>query len=170
MGTDNINLLIIAAVIAAVAGAAAYFVARFLKGRIRISLPRASFAAGEMVEGSFALEAKKEIRGNGLLAALVATETYTERDFKGRSHRKTREVQRISHTVEAARVYPPGYTANYNFKIGLPAGGLGGDVGAALGGVLSLLGGFGRRVDWRVEVRLDAEGVDLASSERIHVA
>jgi hypothetical protein len=39
-----------------------------------------------------------------------------------------------------------------------------------LGGALNVLTGFGKQVEWRVAVHLDAEGVDLASSRRIHVA
>ncbi len=170
MAPETINLLIIAAVAAALLGAAAYFVARFLKGRLKINLARESFAPGEAVEGSFELLAKKEIRGNALTAALVASETYTERDFKGRSRRKTREIYRTGQPVEGARVYPAGYRADYNFKIAIPAGDLGGGGGSILGGALNLLGGLGSRVEWRVEVRLDAEGVDLSSSRRIYVA
>ncbi len=170
MAPETVNLLIIGVVLAAVLGAAAYFVARFLKGKIKINMPRDSFSQGETVEGSFELLAKKEIRGNELLAALVATESYTERDFKGRSRRKTREIYRTGQQVEAGRVYPAGYRADYNFKIALPPGQVGGGGGSLLGGALNLLGSFGSRVEWRVEVRLDAEGVDLASSRRIYVA
>ncbi|OGR81054.1 MAG: hypothetical protein A2X32_08915 [Elusimicrobia bacterium GWC2_64_44] len=141
---------------------------RFLKGSIKIALQRESFARGELVEGTFALEAKKEIHGNRLVAALVATETYTERNYKGRSQRRTREVYRASQIVEEARVYPAGFTANYNFKIALPAGEVR-EGNSILGGALSLLTGFGSRVEWRVQVSLDAEGVDLAASRRIYV-
>jgi hypothetical protein len=168
MAPETVNLLIIGAVIAAALGAAAYFAARFLKGSIKIVMQKESFAPGDQVEGSFELVAKKEINANELVASLVATESHTERDYKGRSHRKTREVYRVSQALEGARVYPAGYKADYNFKIALPAGDVrGGD--SMLGGALNLLTGFGNSVEWRVAVQLDAEGVDLASSRRIYV-
>lgn len=168
MSPETVNLLLIVAVIAAVLGAAAYFLARFLKGSIRITLQKESFAPGEQVEGSLELEAKKDIQASELVAALVATESYTERDYKGRSRRRTREIYRVRQVVEGARSYPAGHKGNYNFKIALPAGELRGDV-SMLGGTLGQLMGLGGRVEWRVDVRLDAEGVDLASSRRIYV-
>ncbi|MCM2268265.1 MAG: arrestin family protein [Elusimicrobiales bacterium] len=171
MSPELVDLLIIGAVIAGALGAAAYFVARFLKGSVKINLPKETFTPGEQVEGAFELTAKKEINANELTAALVARESYHERDYKGRSRRKTREIYRVGQVVEGARVYPAGYTANYNFKIALPAGELRGGVGGSLlGGALNLLGGLGSRIEWSVEVRLDADGVDLASSKRIYVA
>lgn len=168
MNPETTNLIVIAAVVLAAGGAAAYYIARYLKGSVTISLPRASFNAGEAVEGSFELLARKEINGNALIADIVASETTTERDFKGRSRRHTREIFRTGQTVEQARVYPAGYRGSYSFKIILPDGQFAAG-GPMLGGTLGFLMGGNRRVSWRVEVRLDAAGVDLSSSERIYV-
>lgn len=168
MAPETVNTLLIAVFSAAILGAAAYFIARYLKGSIRITLPRDAFSPGEQVEGSFELEAKKEIRANELLAALVASERYTERDHRGRRRTRTREIYRDKRTIEGPRVYPAGYKGNHNFKIALPAGGVGGGT-SLLGGALGVSIGFGTRVEWRVLVQLDAEGVDLSSSKSIRV-
>lgn len=168
MDAETTNLILIAVVVLGAAGAAAYYIARYLKGSITIALPRSSFNAGEAVEGSFELLARREISGNALTAALVASETTTERDFKGRSRRHTREIFRTGQTVEQARVYPAGYKGSYNFRITLPDGQFAAG-GPMLGGTLGFLLGANRRVSWKVEVRLDAAGVDLASSEKIYV-
>lgn len=153
----------IAAAVAAIAG---YFIARYLKGSITISLPGTAFNQGDTVEGSFELLTRKEVKGNGLTACLVASET-TREYRNGKSHSHTREIYRSGQTLENAKEYPAGYKAAYNFKLAVPAEqGAGGSV---LGQALNMLGGLNRRISWKVEVRLDAEGVDLASSQKISV-
>ncbi|HAN05934.1 MAG TPA: hypothetical protein DCW72_03885 [Elusimicrobia bacterium] len=169
MTPDRINTLLVFAALAAVAGVAAYYLARYLKGSITISLPRTAFNGGEQVEGSFQLITRKEVNANNLTAALVATETTRERGYKGRTTTHTREIYRGGQTLEHARVYPAGYQGSYNFKIAAPEGAQPFGQDSALGSALGLLTSFGRRIDWRVEVRLDAEGVDLAASRKISV-
>lgn len=169
MTPDQTNTLLVFTALAAVAGVAAYYIARYLKGSITISLPRTAFNGGEQVEGSFQLLTRKEVQANNLTAALVATETTRERGYKGRTTTHTREVYRSGQTLDHARVYPAGYQASYNFKIAAPEGAQSFGQGSALGTALGTLSGFGRRVSWRVEVRLDAEGVDLAASRKISV-
>lgn len=169
MTPDQINTLLVFAALAAVAGVAAYYLARYLKGSITINLPRTAFNAGEQVEGSFQLLTRKEVNANNLTAALVATEVTKERGYKGRTTTHTREIYRSGQTLEHARVYPAGYQANYNFKIAAPESAQPFGQGTVLGSTMEMLAGLGRRVDWRVEVRLDAEGVDLAASKKISV-
>jgi len=168
MTSDQTNTLLVFAALAAVAGVAAYYIARYLKGSISISLPRTAFTGGEQVEGSFQLLTRREVRANNLTAALVATEVTKERGYKGRTTTHTREVYRSGQTLEHVRVYPAGYQASYNFKIMAPEGAQPGQA-SVLGPAMGMLSGFRRRIDWRVEVRLDAEGVDLAASRKISV-
>ncbi len=168
MNPETTNILIVGGLLLAAAGVGAYYLARYLKGSISIMLARNSFSAGEVVEGSFELLARKEIKANALTAAVAAYETVRERDFKGRSKTHTREIYRTGQTLEQARVYPAGYRGSYNFRIPLPDGHFSGG-GAMLGSTLGFLSGASRKVSWKVEVRLDAEGVDLASSEKIYV-
>jgi len=168
MNPETANILIVGGLLLAAAGVGAYYLARYLKGSVSITLSRNSFNAGEAVEGSFELQARKEIRANALTASVAAYETVRERDFKGRSKTRTREIYRTGQTLEQARVYPAGYRGNYNFRIPLPDGRFGSG-GVMMGGALDFLGGASRNVSWKVEVRLDAEGVDLAAGEKIYV-
>ena len=168
MNPETANTLIIAGLLLAAAGGGAYYLTRYLKGSISIRLPRNSFNAGEAVEGSFELLARKEISANALTAFVAAYETVRERDFKGRSKTHTREIYRTGQALEQARVYPAGYRGSYNFRIPLPDGRFGAG-GAMMGSTLGFLSGASRNVSWKVEVRLDAEGVDLASGEKIYV-
>lgn len=172
MEQGTIQVLVIVIAVAALGGVAAYFVARYLKGSINISLAGTDFDYGAEVRGSFDLLARKEIKGNSLTASIVAKETRRERGLDGKSHTHTSEVYRYGQTLESAKVYPAGTTTRYEFLLHVPAerpSGLGGSaLGQVLNAGLNLLGG--RRLNWSVEVRLDAEGVDLAASRTIRVA
>lgn len=168
MDPEQVKILLIAGAVAGVGLAAGYYIARYLKGSITVSLPRTAFNPGEQIEGSFQLLTRKEVNGNNLTAVLVATETTRERGYNGKTSTHTREIYRSGQTLEHARVYPAGYAANYEFKIPVPAGRLGGS-DSILGQALDMINSFGRRISWKVEVRLDAEGVDLASSKGVTV-
>lgn len=167
IGSENTIILLVAG--AALAGVGVYFLLRWLKGSITISLPAGYFSPGQEIEGSCELLTRKEVRGNSLTAALVATESVRERGYNGKSRTTTREIYRGGQTLEQARVYPPGFTATYNFKLAVPAPAGAAAGGSLLGQALNMLGSLGRTVRWKVEVRLDAEGVDLAASERVQV-
>ncbi|MDO8803136.1 MAG: hypothetical protein Q7R35_01780 [Elusimicrobiota bacterium] len=172
MNPELVKVLLAAAVIIGAGLAAGYYIVRYLKGSITISLPGTGFSPGDQVEGSFQLLTRREVRGNALTAALVASETTRERGYNGKSTTHTREIFRTGQTLEREKVYPAGYTANYDFKIAVPSeqapAGSGSMMGQALN-MLTSLGGLGRRISWKVEVRLDAEGVDLASTRNITV-
>lgn len=168
MNPDYIPVLAISAGVIAALSVAGYFIARYLKGMIEINLPSTAFNHGETVAGTFDLLARKEIKGNRLFAALVATETRRERGYNGKSHTHTEEVWRAEQQLEGARVYPAGQGAKYEFKLQLPPQ----DFNASdsmLGQAAQFIFGGSRRLSWKVEVRLDAEGVDLADSKRITV-
>jgi len=173
MDPELVNVLLIAGVILGVSLAAGYYIVRYLKGSLTISLPRTGFSPGEQVEGSFQLLTRREVRGNALTADLVASETTRERGYNGKSRTHTREIYRAGLTLERGKVYPAGYTANYDFKLAVPAAQAPAVSDSVMGQALNILGslgGLGRRISWKVEVRLEAEGVDLASAMNITVA
>lgn len=169
MSPETTQYLVFGVLAAALAGTAAYFIARWLKGSLNITLSSHSYGYGGVVAGSLALTARKEIKGNRLFAALVLSETRRERDMRGRSRSHTREIWRTEATLDGEKVYPAGHSANYDFKLQIPQEPGGGFGDSVLGQAAEFLIGGGRRLSWRVEARLDAEGVDLASSRRISV-
>lgn len=166
MNPEYTSVLVISIAAIVLLSVAGYFIARYLKGRIEISLPSTAFNYGETVAGSFELLARKEIQGNRLFAALIATETRRERGLNGKSHTHTEEVWRAEQQLEPARVYAAGQGARYEFKLQLPPQNFN-SPDSALGQAAQFLFGGSRRINWRLEVRLDAEGVDLAASKRL---
>jgi hypothetical protein len=169
MISEQSNLLPIIAVGLVIAAIGTYYILRYLKGSITIFMPGTSFRPGDTVAGSFELLTRKDIRANNLTASLVATETTRRRGYNGKSTTHTEEIYRGGQTLEHAKDYPAGFTATYNFKIPVPQGRTRAASDSMLGQAMEMLGGLGRRVSWSVEVRLDAEGVDLAASQKIAV-
>ena len=74
--------------------------------------------------------------------------------------------------IEGARTYPAGFAEDYDFELPVPRdpddGPTSGIGGAILEG-LSMLSNRRSYVDWKVEIQLDAKGIDLAGSKRVSV-
>ena len=149
-----------------------YYIIRFMRGSIKITLLKSAFKEGEPITGSFRLMTRKELDGSRLYAALVGKEVTRER--RGDTTRTyTREVYRDEQTVEESKTFPAGQTTRYDFQLATPSSAGPGFLDSPLGQTLrvgmELLGGRRRYLRWTVEVRLDARGVDLASRKKITV-
>jgi hypothetical protein len=147
-----------------------YYILRFLRGSIKLTLPRTSFNAGEAITGNFELQTKKEIEGNKLLVSLIGVKvTKSHRNGKSRTH--TDEIYRDAVILEEARPYPAGYLANYSFTLKTPNWKepefLNSTIGQTLTTAFKLLGGSSSYIKWKIEARLDAKGVDLATSKAV---
>lgn len=155
-----------------VGGIIAYYIARYLRGSIKLKLPQTSFAAGEAIAGEFDVITRKEIQGNRLYAALIGAEI-TEERRDGKTHTHSREVYRHEETLEQALTWPAGQTKHYTFTLPSPTAAAPGLLNSTMVRAakigLELLGANRRRMKWTVEVRLDAKGVDLAANQRVHI-
>jgi hypothetical protein len=177
LGTHlDIRILIVFGVIGGILiSIAAYYLIRFMKGTIKLSLPRTAFNPGEKVTGNFELQTKKDIEGNKLLVSLIGLQT-TKSYHNGKQRSQTQEVYRDQVIVEEARPYPAGYIANYNFSIPVPdfqkpdqlRSLLSSTIGETLTSAIQLLGNQSSPIQWKIEVRLDAKGVDLATSKPVY--
>ena len=149
-----------------------YHVIRFLRGRIRITLPRKAYDAGEVIEGSFTLEIKKPLEGRRLVARLIGTE-HTRSSSGNSSHNRSREIHRKEVVVEKGRKYRPGEKAEYAFAIPTPSPGAPGLLDSSLAKTViaaaRVLSTRRTEVRWKVEVRLELKGVDVASSRGVTI-
>ena len=172
MLAEVLKIAIPAIVVLAVVLVAGYYIIRFMRGSIKITLSKNSFNEGEQITGSFELTTRKEIEGNRLYVMLVGKEVTKEgRGEKART--RTMEIYRDELTIEEAKTFSAGETTKYDFQLGTPSS-AGPDFGSsALGKTLKvgmeLLGGRRSYLQWIVEARLDAKGVDLASRKKITV-
>jgi predicted small secreted protein len=172
MLAEILKIVIPAILVLAVVLVAAYFIIRYMRGSIKITLAKNSFNEGEQITGSFELTTRKEIDGNRLYVILVGKELTKEgRGDKTRTH--TREIYRDELTIEEAKTFPSGQTMNYDFQLATPSSAapdfLSSPLGRTLKVGIQLLGGRRSYLRWTVEVRLDAKGVDLASRKKITV-
>ncbi len=171
--TDNTILTIVIAVAAlAVIATGLFFLARYLRGKIKLKLPVTSFNLGDTIKGSFELHAKKPISGKRLIVRLIGTQhVRTKRGDKTETH--THEIFRQEELIEDSRDYPAGFRENYAFELAAPKSGQseipGGDLIKTLASTANMIGN--RRVDvrWKLEARLVAKGIDLVGSKRIYV-
>ncbi len=172
MPKETILILIAVAVGGGIVAAIAYYVARFMRGSIKLSMSRTTFNPGDAITGSFDLLTKKPIQGNQLVVSLIGVEiTKTRRD--GGSRTRSQEIYRDEVVLEEAKEYQAGQTSKHEFEIAAPntsePGFMNSALGKTLGAALSFLGNRRKRLKWKIEARLDAKGVDLKATKSIRI-
>lgn len=142
-------------------------------------MPKTVFDSREVVSGSFGLKTKKSISGNRLLASLVGYKIVRERR-NGEDKRTKREIYRNDTLIEESKVYPSGYQSRYEFSIDAIQENKAENkfnkmINSELAKTaIATLSYFSEaiqdpRVEWHIEVRLDAAGIDLLSSQSISI-
>ena len=171
--SDNVALILVAIVVGGgIVAVAAYYVARFMRGSIKLSLPHTAFNPGDTIAGSFDLHTKKTIKGNKLTVSLIGVQvTKTHEDGKRRT--RSREVYRDEKLIEEAKEYAAGHTEKYDFELSAPNTNapefLDSPLGQTLSTALRLFSNRETYIKWRIEARLNAKGVDLAKSTRVSI-
>jgi len=168
---QNAVLIIIVLVVAGgIVATIAYHIVRFMRGSIKLSMPRTAFNPGDSIVGSFDLHTKKTIQGNKLIVSLIGTQvtkTYEDGKTRTRSH----EIYRDEFLVEGPNTYAAGTAARYNFEMPTPNTQspefMNSTIGQALTTAFRLLNDRSTHLKWKLEARLDAQGVDLATSQSI---
>ncbi|HNY66128.1 MAG TPA: hypothetical protein PKM41_11880 [Deltaproteobacteria bacterium] len=172
MPDSTVLIIIAAAVGCGVAAAIGYYVVRRMKGSITLHLPRTAFNPGDTITGSFDVLTRKPVKGNRLTVSLIGVQTTTARR-DGRAQTQSREIYRDERVLEEAREYGAGHTARHGFELPIPnmkaPEFMNSEVFQMLAAAMTLLGSSDARITWRVEARLDAQGVDLASSTQVTV-
>lgn len=156
----------------------AFYIARYMRGSIELSLPQTAFDPGATITGSFELETKKDIKGNKLVVRLIAIEKIRTHDSDGKSRKRTQEIYRDEVLIEEAKDYIAGSKANYDFQISTPGtptpdldtpGIISPQVIQGLATAVKFLSNKSTTIKWKVEARLDAKGVDLVDSKAISI-
>jgi hypothetical protein len=171
---DNTLLIVICSVLVlALLGVIIYFVLRFMRGSIKLTMPQTSFGAGQMISGSFDLLTKKAIQGNQLVVTLRGVKVTEYRDNDGDKKTRTDEIYRDQVVLEAARQYPAGHSDRHDFQISTPnvqsPEFMNSGLGQTLVSAFRLLSDRRTRIKWKIEARLDAKGIDLADSQTIQL-
>jgi len=172
MEGNAIPIVIMAGIAVAIIAVVAFYLIRFMRGSIKLSLPRTTFNPGDTITGSFDLVIKKPIQGNKLTVSLIGVQV-TRTYENGKTHTRSHEIYRKDIPVEEARAYPAGHTARHDFEIIAPNTSapefLNSPLGQTLTAAVQLLSNRNTSLKWTVEARLDAKGVDLVSSTRVSI-
>jgi hypothetical protein len=176
--------VLIGVLVVGVLAVVGYYVARFMKGRLKLEMARTAADSGETLGGRVTVEAKRPIQGLLKVSLVGREERRRRRHGNDRDTREWVEVYRQDRILEETREFPAGYTKTYAFEIVAPTstearrgGGAlrkaGEEAGGAMGAVMKMAAGAADllqgRIRWHVEARLDAEGVDLYTRRRAHV-
>lgn len=170
---DNLVLIIIASVAGAVlVGVAAYYILRFMRGSINLTLQKTAFNPGETIRGNFQLITKKDIQGNKLVVSLIGKQVIkTNRGDK--TETEHREVYRNEVLIEDARLYRAGHNARHDFEIPVPDPKshelMNNPMIQKMASALRILGSTRSHMKWSVEARFDAVGIDLAKSQPVSI-
>lgn len=153
---------------------AGYFLLRYLKGSLKIILLKTNFSSSERITGQVQLKAKKRINSNRLFASIVGYEEVSSYS-NGKRSTRTNEIYRFEQDLEQERTYSSGFRNTYSLDLPFPNNSssnlnipsTGNDtMDKILKGAISLASS-NRKIYWKIEVRLDADGVDLFSSKKI---
>ena len=171
MMPENTVLMIIVVIMSAgLLATLAYFIARFMRGSIKLSLPRVAFNPGDIIKGSFCLQTKKVIVGNRLIVSLVGVRI-TKTQKNGETESTSDEIYRDEVVLEDATEYAAGTIKTYNFEIATPnmqsSEFLNSTAGQALSTAVRLFSNRSTQLKWTIEARLDAKGIDLATKKTV---
>jgi len=149
-----------------------YQVIKFMKGKIKISLPKTAYLSGEKITESFNLVTKKEIEGDRVFIALYGQEVTSTR-HEGKTRTTSREIYRNEITLENERTFKAGENKNYDFSIDTPSKESPETINSPLGDMfktgLTVLTGRRTYLRWQLEARLDAKGVDLSDGKKLTI-
>ena len=167
-------------------GVILYQVARFLKGKLELKLIKDSVSSGDALKGGVTVTAKKPMRGQ-LRVALVARKKKrkTGASTNDTTQYKWVEVYRRDEVLEGKREFPAGFSQNYTFEILAPTSSEARQGGASIrataealddgtmSSVLNLAASAADmmqgRLYWHIEARLEVEGVDLYTKQKVYI-
>ena len=168
-----IGYLIVGLVVAIAIAVAIYFLLRFLRGSIKLYIINTSVNSGEVIKGNFELHTKKEIQGNRLVVELVGSKVTKYRNDDGETKTRTHEIYRHGVTLENQKLYQAGFKEKFDFELPTPNSNkpdsMNSELGQTLTAALSFVSDRQTYVKWKVEARLDAEGVDLVDTEKVNI-
>lgn len=151
---------------------------KYLKGTMKISLPKKQYFYGDMIEGSIDIKAKKHIEVQMIEASLIAyrrESTYTNKGTKTRNV----EVFRQTDILWGEDTLLAGSTRGVPLKIKIPKiTDFQDDIQMMIEHKNKIVRSFQKyyrnvsktwRLRWKLRVDLKAEGIDLVSRESIEI-
>jgi hypothetical protein len=180
---DNKLLILTSIVLVVIIGLIIFQILKYLKGNLKLNLLTTILSSNEKLAGSVSLKLKKSVSSNALIVTLICyKEMITHSNGKAsKSYKKYwwNEVQ-----LDGVKTYGENFSNIYNFEMVVPSMSILGSVTNKASESLSdgqkevfdkakgLLNNYNNftgnnRFKWKVEARLDCDGVDLTSTKKI---
>jgi len=141
------------------------------KGKMEIKLDKLSFAQGETINGSIAMQLKKPIKAKGVLVVLFAEQTNTRMTSKG-MERYTQRIYEFKLPLDGEKEYGT-QPYDYTFELKVPQSNqnkIGGVAGNVMTAVSLFTVGAGGPAKWYLEAKLDVPmGFDLGKKIQLNV-
>jgi sporulation-control protein spo0M len=154
-----------------VIGIVLYYILRWLKGSVRLEVENRAYRPGDIIHGVVHLKCRQSVEANRFFVALVCHQVTHERhEGKNRTHRH--EVMRQEVDVAPPGPIAAGTEQRFEFAIPIPGPQAPLTTGnQTVDTVLRAVAGLGsnRRLEWSLEARVEARGVDLAQRRRISI-
>ena len=176
---DNNHVVLTIAI--AVAGLAVgwvvtYYVLRRLKGKLVLEVDNRAYSPGEVIAGCVQLQCRKPVDCNRFYVALICQEVVHERR-RGKSHTHRHEIARQEQDLTGPGLFPAGTTETYEFAVPVPAlqdrGGLPSTGSETVDTIMNTVATFAStrrgRLEWALEARVDAKGVDLSDRRSMSI-
>ena len=164
----------------------AYYVARVMKGSMKITTDKKSFGSGETIEGQLHVTVKKPVDVDRLYIALIGEREHRSRSSNGNSSTSWKEFYRDEGDILTDEHLRAGFSEVYLFGLEAPSvptvegqmdsiaegmeSATAKTIVKGIGQLASLSNKLGGRRRWRVVGRLETKGVDLAASRKVHVS
>lgn len=175
---EFVLILILLVVILGIITTIVLFTLKYLKGSVKITMPKNSFQEPENITGNIELKAKKTIESNQLIVSIIGQEIISRRDSRGRLRKNYNEIYKFEQILENTTTYPAGTQKSYSFGFQFPQipnfNPQNNQIQNTINTISSISrainGNFrNKRLEWTIKVRVDASGVDLTNSKRIYL-
>jgi len=120
--SDNFILFLFLGLILGIIGwILSVILGKYLKGELKIKIPKRTYNFWEQISWYFTLHAKKTIHGDDLSVHLVGYKRENSYGKDGKKNTRRVEVARFSQIIESWVVYDAGLRRDYDFKIIIPS-------------------------------------------------
>lgn len=166
-----VTYLVFGGLAAGIVAVIVYYIMRWMKGSARLEFENRAYSPGETIHGRVHLKCRQVVDCNRFFVALTCTRITQERR-DGKTHTHRHEIFRQEVDVAPPGQFAAGTMQVFEFALPIPQSQATVSTGnQTLDSILRTVAALGtsQRLEWNLEARVDARGVDLASKKRISI-
>ena len=118
---NSTGLYVVGAIIAVIIiGVVVYYMARMMKGSMKLTLTKTRVQSGEAISGSLLVQAKRPIEVDRMYVALIGEREVRRRSRNGGSSTSWDEFYRDEGDIVMDEVFHAGFSKSYRFSLTAP--------------------------------------------------